>query len=128
VKDILAKISELVKRYRGRLWTGLWVLLAAWSAYNIGLIQAREGGKPLQEAAIFRASTTLPPQKATTSTTPQQDKSDLRVVASKSSTGKKYHYIWCSGYKTIKPANQIWFASAQLAESAGYTLAGNCKP
>jgi hypothetical protein len=47
------------------------------------------------------------------------------VVASKNSD--RYHLPWCSGAKTIKEENKIWFASEEKAIAAGYTKAGNCK-
>jgi hypothetical protein len=48
-----------------------------------------------------------------------------KVVASK--TGTKYHLPWCSGARTIKESNKIYFDSAREAEKAGYTKAANCK-
>jgi hypothetical protein len=47
------------------------------------------------------------------------------VVVSKNST--KYHLPWCSGARTIKEENKIWFASESEALAAGYTKAGNCR-
>lgn len=47
------------------------------------------------------------------------------VVGSKN--GSKYHHLWCSGVKSIKEENQIWFDSEEAALAAGYTQAGNCK-
>ncbi|MFA5736750.1 MAG: hypothetical protein WCX70_01915 [Candidatus Paceibacterota bacterium] len=47
------------------------------------------------------------------------------IVASK--RGKKYHYIWCAGAKTIKEENKIYFTNEIEAERAGYTLAANCQ-
>ena len=49
-----------------------------------------------------------------------------QVVVSKN--GSKYHYLHCSSAEQIKEENKITFATAQEAESAGYTLASNCKP
>lgn len=49
-----------------------------------------------------------------------------QVIASKN--GSRYHYLHCSGAKQIKEENRITFASPAEAESAGYTLAANCKP
>jgi len=40
---------------------------------------------------------------------------------------KKYHFSHCSGYSSIKAANQQEFASVAAAEAAGFKLAGNCK-
>lgn len=44
-----------------------------------------------------------------------------------SSRGTKYHFAWCSGAKSIKEENKVWFESEQAALDAGYTKAGNCK-
>ena len=46
-------------------------------------------------------------------------------VASKS--GTKYHAMNCSGSKTIKETNKIYFATEDEAQAAGYTRAANCK-
>ncbi|HQF41251.1 MAG TPA: hypothetical protein PLY95_01480 [Candidatus Paceibacterota bacterium] len=51
--------------------------------------------------------------------------SEKLIVASK--RGKKYHYLWCSGAKTIKEENKIYFATEVEAEQAGYVLAANCQ-
>jgi hypothetical protein len=47
------------------------------------------------------------------------------VVASR--TGKKYHFPWCAGARSIKESNKIWFISEQEARKAGYEPATNCK-
>lgn len=47
------------------------------------------------------------------------------VVASKN--GKKYHFPFCAGARTISPANLITFTSIEEARKAGYTPAANCK-
>lgn len=41
--------------------------------------------------------------------------------------GSKYHAPWCSGAVRIKKENEIWFASQEEAQQAGYTPAANCK-
>ncbi|MES2749368.1 MAG: hypothetical protein V4606_03170 [Patescibacteria group bacterium] len=46
-------------------------------------------------------------------------------VASKS--GTKYHALTCSGAKTIKETNKIYFSSEVEAQAAGYTRSANCK-
>ena len=45
-------------------------------------------------------------------------------VASKS--GTKYHALHCSGSKTIKETNKIFFATEDEAQAAGYTRSANC--
>lgn len=137
---MIPRIGEWVKRHRGRLWTALCLALSAWSAYNLGLIHASRGARPLQDAAVFRVREGNVPQSGTRSpersgrgseqgsTKPAVDRTDTRVVVSKSSSSKKYHHAWCPGAKQIKEANRIWFPSAQAAQAAGYALAGNCTP
>ncbi len=51
---------------------------------------------------------------------------DFRVVASKKSTSKKYHFLWCAGAKQINEENKIYFNSEEEAISGGYSLASNC--
>lgn len=46
------------------------------------------------------------------------------VIASKS--GTKYHLLNCSGAKSIKEENKLYFSSEELAKSAGYLPAANC--
>lgn len=53
---------------------------------------------------------------------------DPRVVASKASSSKKYHFSWCPGAVKIKAENRVWFPTAAAAQAAGYSLAGTCTP
>jgi hypothetical protein len=48
------------------------------------------------------------------------------VFASKN--GTKFYYDNCSGGKSIKTENRIWFEKEEEARAAGYTLATNCSP
>lgn len=42
--------------------------------------------------------------------------------------GTKFYYDNCSGGKSIKNENRIWFETIAEAIAAGYTQATNCKP
>lgn len=44
-----------------------------------------------------------------------------------SSRGSKYYSIGCSGGKTLKPENKIYFATEAEAISAGYQKSSTCK-
>lgn len=65
------------------------------------------------------------PISATKKDVSDQNKNSGVVIASK--TGKKYHFPWCTGAKSIKEDNKIWFNSIDDARKAGYTPAQNCK-
>ncbi|MBI2626928.1 MAG: hypothetical protein HYW77_01675 [Parcubacteria group bacterium] len=62
-----------------------------------------------------------------TTSNPKIPQVNLKVVVSKASNSKVYHFLWCAGAKRIKQENLIEFASETEAISKGYTLAGNCK-
>lgn len=126
VMNIVAKIGDWVKNHRRDLWVGTCLALATWSAYNVGRLRAAHEQAP---AAIALQEGTPTPTPATihVRAIPRGPAhTDPRVVASKTSTSKKYHFTWCTGASKIKEANKLWFATAQAAQAAGYTLAANC--
>ena len=43
-----------------------------------------------------------------------------------SNRGSKYYSIGCSGGKTIKQENRIYFTTKEEAEKVGYTLSSSC--
>ncbi|MDB5266298.1 MAG: hypothetical protein JWN89_113 [Parcubacteria group bacterium] len=77
-------------------------------------------GPALDNAAAVGASVL----KAATSLAPSVLKAGGQVFAS--SKGKKYYYPGCKN--TISEKNKVFFATPAMAESAGYTIAANCKP
>ncbi|MEK7582356.1 MAG: hypothetical protein AAB452_00660 [Patescibacteria group bacterium] len=129
---MIARITAFVKSFWHDMFVLGCIVLIAIISYNLGRINALEKS-PLKvgEGANIYNAATAPIQDSSgniTARTPvPQIPRDSRVVVSKSSTSKKYHYSWCSGVKTILPANQIWFENEATAQKAGYTLAGNCQ-
>ena len=124
--SILAKILNQVKLHQKDIFLGFCIILISTISFNIGRINAlnKTPIKITGEANVYQAAagnSVLNKPK----TTPVQPK-DLRVVVSKASTTKKYHFTWCAGAKQIKEANKLWFENESLAQKAGYTLAGNC--
>lgn len=128
---MLSKIVNFIKSQQYSIFLGVCILLISAISYNIGRINALQktplkiSTEEANQANIFKsaAQESKTPKTTATKTLP----TDLRVVVSKKSTTKKYHYVWCSGAQRIKEENRLWFNSAQEAESAGYTLAGNCQ-
>ncbi len=124
---ILAKIVHKVKNHQRDIFLGLCILLIATISFNLGRINALHktplkitGETNVYQATIGNSTSNNP---KTSPTKPR----DPRVVVSKASTTKKYHFTWCSGAKLIKDTNKIWFETELLAQQAGYTLAGNCQ-
>ncbi len=127
MSSILAKIGQTVKNHQKDIFLGFCIVLISIISFNIGKINALHK-KPIKitgQANIYQATAGTSSLNSI-EPTPAQPK-DLRVVASKASTTKKYHFTWCPGAKQIKEANKLWFENESLAQKAGYTLAGNCQ-
>lgn len=127
--NILSKIANGVKNHQRDIILGFCIILISTISFNLGKINALHK-TPLsitenqnQKANIYSASNIKTNTASKQNTTPL----DKRVVASKASTTKKYHFTWCPGTKQIKETNKLWFDNESLAQKAGYTLAGNCQ-
>ena len=128
---MLEKITNFIKSAQYQIFLVGCILPISFISFNLGRINAlhktpltiteNQNQNQSQKADIYSAS-------VKTNTTPKQNTAavDNRVVVSKASTTRKYHHVWCASASKIKEANKLWFNSAQEAEAAGYTLAGNC--
>jgi hypothetical protein len=108
-------------------------ILKYWYSFAVSaLVSAGMFGFGIFAARILRTDQPpitverLAPQQYSTPKSPNAQVLGAPVVASVNSD--KYHYEWCSGAARISEKNKITFSSAQEAEAAGFTLAGNCKP
>jgi len=115
VNDILAKIVKLVKKYEQSVFLGVCIILIIIIGYNIGRISSTKDREAAQINSYQIEDRVTP--------TPI----DKRVVASKKSSSRLYHFTWCSGAKSIKEENKLWFSSEEEAIGAGYKLSGNCR-
>ncbi len=126
---MLSKILKKVNEHALDLFVVFSVACIALISYNLGRIRALE-----KTPVTVRQDATLIDSLVSPQTDVYQagervlpTPRDQRVVASKTSSSKKYHYTWCAGAKQIKPENQLWFPTAAEAQGAGYSLAGNCQ-
>ena len=90
------------------------VLLVAFSSFGLGRLSALEEAKPL--ISIGEA-----PQAAQVRALPMGG----QFLASR--TGTVYYFPWCGGAQQIPVGEQVWFASENAAQKAGYLPAKNCK-
>ena len=126
-----SSIIKFIKTYQRDIVFGTILVLIFISAYNIGKIKAREDQKP--EITITRQEIQTNVSGITDTQTiitpipkPAIDWSEVKVIASKNSKSKVYHFPWCGSANKIKEDNKITFANEQAAIAAGYKLAGNC--
>jgi len=126
---MLPNLLDKIKAQQYPIFLALCIGLISFISYNLGRISS-VGQEPLkirENASIFNAvSEEGEAGEGITASPGPKRILDTRVVVSKASTTKKYHYTWCPGAKQIKEENKIWFSSDKEAEINGYTLAGNC--
>lgn len=108
-----------------KLFLSIVVLLVGILGFGVGRLTAVGKGEPVR-IEYDPSLTTNNSQPTTNTASAIQAIPEGGVVAS--SKGTKYHYPYCAGAKQISEANKVTFVSPQAAESAGYTLASNCKP
>ncbi|MFM2381669.1 MAG: hypothetical protein RLZZ76_436 [Candidatus Parcubacteria bacterium] len=99
--------------------------LGRWSIHDLADAKSTE---PVELQALLPVNLVGPQQQISSSTVvtpPVVPKVEKKYVASKK--GTKYHLLWCSGAKTIKEENKLYFGSKEEAEKAGYGPASNCK-
>ncbi len=135
---MLTKIIELVKQYQRDIFLLLCIVLISVISFNLGKINGfhkepikiKEGANIYQaqslEGMVPLATHSASPSSSVPSSIPKPKVVDLRVVVSKKSKTKLYHFTWCSGAKRIAAINQRWFNSEQEAIQTGYKLASNC--
>ncbi|MCX6713956.1 MAG: hypothetical protein NTV48_02520 [Candidatus Vogelbacteria bacterium] len=139
--NIKQKMGEKGEGARGWLLTnekelfyGLLLILVALLAFGLGRLSKIEEAKvPMR---IENATTSLEVVNTASSNTAVSENTAGVVVDNKmpeyqigsvivSSRGKKYHFPWCPGAKTIKASNRIVLTEAE-AKAKGYTLASGC--
>jgi len=136
--NLKQKVGEKSERVRGwllsnekELFYGLLLVLVTLLAFGLGrLSKIEEAQIPVRVENAEVASTSQE-----VSTAESQINQETKVVANSaeyqvgsvivSSRGKKYHFPWCPGAKTIKVSNRIVLTEAE-AKAKGYTLASGC--
>jgi|GEM_PF-379890 len=114
-------IQEFLIKCKGLLEEGIaeWglfmiVFLVAFSGFGLGRLSVLEASRlpvSISEAPI--------------SDKPRGINRGGQYVASRG--GATYSFPWCGGAANLKPENQVWFATEEAAQKAGYRPAKNCK-
>ncbi|MDP3793021.1 MAG: hypothetical protein Q8Q89_04835 [bacterium] len=131
---MLANLLDKIKVYQYHIFLAVCIGLISFINFNLGKINALEklplkigeNGDFKVESGELKADIYSATKKQGANDQVPDKKLDTRVVVSKASTSKKYHYSWCASANKIKEENKLWFNSDKEAELAGYTLAGNC--
>ena len=124
ILQIAKKIKPLLPSV-DKLTVPLLIILASvagFGAVRLWLIWPAKSPVAVEENAGFAGIGEAVKTKSSVNTENQNLQG--KYVASKN--GKSYHFPWCSGARSIKEENKIWFNSKGEAEKAGYAPAGNC--
>lgn len=126
---MISKILETIKK---NLFLIILIILISLLSFQLGRISNKMVSQPIkiEKANVQEIFSTSDANLRIDANDTNKDREvgqiDFRVVVSKKSTSKKFHYLWCPGAKQIKEENKIYFDSEEEAVAAGYTLAGNC--
>lgn len=135
----MQKIKSFIESDEGKnILTVVILILVGLSSFGLGrLSKLNESGGlkiqypvPLEANVISSPSTpsTLPkPSTKAPAAPPKATQSVTAKTFFASSRGNKYYSIGCSGGKTIKQENRVYFATKEEAENAGYELSASCR-
>ena len=114
IQDTWLKIKRFLDVALGE--GGLLVIVAVvgLGAFGLGRLSAMENTRAPMTASAA-------PAALSTQTLPLGGE----FVAARS--GSAYYFPWCSGARSIKGENQVWFRTAAAAEKAGYAPGKNCR-
>ena len=95
------------------------ITVTEYNLANVGSALASASTESVKNPTNPAVTTSKPAQKTNTTKTAKNYFG--------SSRGSKYYSIGCTGGKTLKEENKIWFATKEEAEKAGYELSSTCK-
>ncbi len=93
---------------------------------NIGYPK-EEAQIPTSEVLGANTSEVLPKNEVKPAPKPKVATEPVPSVYFASNRGNKYYHLGCTGGKTLKPENKIYFNTEQEAISAGYEKSASCK-
>lgn len=132
----MKKIKQFVESEQGKgVLSILVIILVAVGSFGLGRLSKDQVGPGIAVQEYNLANVISAVENTTTNNTKQNiikpTETTKSISAGKSffasSRGSKYYSIGCSGGKTLKEENKVWFSTKQEAENAGYELSSTCK-
>jgi len=136
INDSMEKIKQFVESNNGKdILVVFIVILVGLGSFGLGRLS-----KNNSESGIKIEYTNLPantissvesaqnaPNITTEKVIPKGSTNSSGKIFFASKIGSKYYSIGCSGGKTLKPENKIYFTTEAEAISAGYEKSSTCK-
>ena len=132
----MEKIKQFVETEQGKgILSILVIILVALGSFGLGRLSRDQVGPGIAVQEYNLANVINAVENTNTNSTKQNiikpTETSKSISTGKSffasSRGSKYYSIGCSGGKTLKEENKVWFSSKQEAENAGYELSSTCK-
>lgn len=126
----MEKIKQFLENEQGKdVLTILIITLVGFGSFGLGRLskEVSNPGITVKEYNLANVEYALSPTVNTPKTPKNQNVFKSVKNYFGSSRGSKYYSIGCTGGKTLKEENKIWFASKEEAEKAGYELSSTCK-
>ncbi|MEK7583343.1 MAG: hypothetical protein AAB483_03000 [Patescibacteria group bacterium] len=114
---MIDKIRDFVNPHRSDIILFIVIVCITIISFNLGRMSVKQGN----------TASLITPRQSTTLILPIPTPKDPRVVASKASSSKLYHFTYCSGAARISEKNKVFFPNDAAAIAAGYSLAANCQ-
>lgn len=139
----MEKIKDFITSKKGKDFTVvLIIILLGLGSFGLGRMSknpAKSGinieylQEPAQLQPASAITTQIEPENANLGQNEPQN--EIRVSNNSntvkayfaSSRGRKYYHLGCTGGKTLKEQNIIWFSSEEEARGAGYELSTSCR-
>ena len=131
------KIKDFIESKKGRdIMTAIIIILLGLIAFGLGRLSKNEQKSGVEikypqisniEALSSPASALEAQNTANKAQTPQEAILEPKNQFFASSRGNKYYHLGCTGGKTLKKENIIYFNTEQEAVGAGYEKSNSCK-
>ena len=124
---MLPKLIEIIKKHLPEITLISGIILIAITSFNFGKMRAFSSLKTPLTITTPTTPDIVRPIEEESDKAVITNQTDQTIVASKKSSGKVYHFLWCPGANLIAKENKIFFNNESAALAAGYHLAANCK-
>ena len=130
----MEKIKQFIESDNGKgILTALIVILVGFASFGLGRLSKNNQNSGIEIEYLNQTTSQTTNQEANVISSLEKESKTIFETTTTgkaffaSNRGKKYYSIGCSGGKTIKQENRIYFNTEAEAISAGYSKSTSCK-
>lgn len=126
MEKIKSKITSWIESEKGKdILVVIIVILVGLGSFELGRLSKENSSRGLKIEYPSQNENQAANAILSKNLSPNSNSTGKNFFAS--SRGTKYYSLGCSGGKTIKQENRVYFATGEEAQQAGYTLSNSCK-